>query len=74
MGQDKNKRRTATMEGDLDEIKKSLSVLTAEMQKISAQQQTLMDLTREVKELKRQNDEKDKKIMALENRLADLER
>lgn len=73
MGQDKNKKKAATMEGDLDEIKKSLSALTAEMQKISTQQQTLMELTREVKELKRENDDKNKKIMALENRLADLE-
>lgn len=61
------------MESDLEEIKTSLNTLTEEIHKVSTQQQMLMDLTREVKELKRQNDEKDKKITALENRVADLE-
>ncbi|KAK7915580.1 hypothetical protein WMY93_011341 [Mugilogobius chulae] len=32
-----------------------------------------MNLTLEIKDLRKQNDEKDKKIQALENRLADLE-
>lgn len=61
------------MEEELENIKISLNTLTVEMQKISTQQTTIMELMLEVKELKKQNEEKKQKITTLENRLADLE-
>lgn len=47
--------------------------MSEEITNISKQQKVIMNLMDEVKELKRQNYEKDKKISMLEGRIADLE-
>uniref|UniRef100_A0A096M2W2 L1 transposable element RRM domain-containing protein n=1 Tax=Poecilia formosa TaxID=48698 RepID=A0A096M2W2_POEFO len=57
-------------EEEFEEIKKSLDFMSDEIAKISQQQNLIMG---EVKELKRQNVEKDKQIAFLEHRVADLE-
>ncbi|ROL41279.1 hypothetical protein DPX16_5388 [Anabarilius grahami] len=58
---------------EIEEIKKSLDFLCEEIMTVSKQQKMIMDLMSEVKELKKQNQEKDKRIASLEYRVADLE-
>ncbi|CAL9708920.1 unnamed protein product [Knipowitschia caucasica] len=58
---------------EVADVKKSLNFMSSKLTNISDQQKTIVDLMKEVKELKIQNEEKDKRIFALENRLADLE-
>lgn len=60
-------------EDELADIKKSLNFMSSELTNISEQQKVIVDLMKEVKELKIQNEEKNKRIITLENRLADLE-
>lgn len=47
--------------------------MTEEIRNLTKQQETIIDLVKEVKELKQKNEEKDKRIDALELRIADLE-
>ncbi|KAK7881533.1 hypothetical protein WMY93_029942 [Mugilogobius chulae] len=63
---------TSTVE-DVEEIKKSLNFITEETTAIKNQQQQLLRLMEEVKQLRLQNAEKDKKIAELERRVEDLE-
>ena len=58
---------------DLDEIKKSLGFITAEISELVKQQTKLVGLVEEVRMLKLAMKEKDKKITDLERRLDDLE-
>lgn len=58
---------------EIEEIKRSLDFMSEEITSISRQQKVIMDLLGEIKELKRQNAEKDKRIAHLEYRVADLE-
>lgn len=58
---------------EFDEIKKSLDFLTEEISAIRLQQKSILDLVEEVKALRTQNVEKEKRITYLERRVADLE-
>lgn len=58
---------------EIEEIKKSLDFLSEEISIVSKQQKTIIDLMSEIKELKKQNEEKDKRIASLECRVADME-
>ncbi|CAL8325988.1 unnamed protein product [Merluccius merluccius] len=58
---------------DVESIKESLDFLSAEVAAIKQQQKTILDLVLEVKQLKLQNAEKDKQLLYLDNRVADLE-
>lgn len=61
------------VEEELEEIKASLGKVLEQTATIAKQQKTIMDLMDEIKVLKMQNEEKDKRMDALEQRLADLE-
>uniref|UniRef100_A0A087YQP1 L1 transposable element RRM domain-containing protein n=1 Tax=Poecilia formosa TaxID=48698 RepID=A0A087YQP1_POEFO len=65
-------RKTPASE-DLDDIKKSLDFLSEEVTAIRLHQNNILDLVKEVKSLRLSNEEKDKRIAALENRVAELE-
>ncbi|CAL8370339.1 unnamed protein product [Boreogadus saida] len=64
---------TKKNEEDIDEIKKSLDFLTEEMSVVSKQQKMIMELVAEVKTLRIQNAEKDKRLDFLESRVQALE-
>ncbi|CAL8395000.1 unnamed protein product [Boreogadus saida] len=66
MGTKKNKEA-------IDEIKKSLDFLTEEMSVVIKQQKMIMELVAEVKTLRIQNAEKDKRLDFLESRVQALE-
>lgn len=63
----------ATRQKEIDEIKKSLDFQSGELSNISSQLKVLTGLMAEIKELKKQNLEKDEKIADLEKRLNDCE-
>lgn len=56
-----------------DDIKKSLEFMTEEISTVKLQQKAILDLVEEVKALRIQNAEKDRRLAYLENRVADLE-
>lgn len=56
-----------------DDIKKSLEFMTEEISTVKLQQKAILDLVEEVKALRIQNAEKDRRLAYLENRMADLE-
>ncbi|KAK7172185.1 hypothetical protein R3I93_004481 [Phoxinus phoxinus] len=58
---------------EVNDIKKSLDFLTEEMITVKTQQSRLLELLEEVKQLRLQNIEKDKRIVELERRVDDLE-
>jgi len=58
---------------DFEEIRKSLDFLSGETSAIRLQQKSILDLVEEVKALQLLNEEHDKQIAVLENRVADLE-
>lgn len=58
---------------DMEEIKRSLNFVTAELSTVTSQQKRLLELLDEVKTLKTLLTEKDRKISALEQRVDDLE-
>ncbi|KAI9547192.1 hypothetical protein NQZ68_020013 [Dissostichus eleginoides] len=58
---------------EVEDIKKSLHFLAEEMSAVRLQQKNILDLVIEVKELRIQNAEKDKRITYLESRVEDLE-
>ena len=58
---------------DIEELKKSLNFLSADMSTVMKQQAILMELFAEVKLLKIEAQEKDKKIHELEKRVQDIE-
>ncbi|KAK1882344.1 Ubiquinone/menaquinone biosynthesis C-methyltransferase UbiE [Dissostichus eleginoides] len=66
-------KKSANLPDEVEEIKKSLDFLSAEIKTVAAQQNKIMELMGEIQSLKIQNIEKDKKITFLENRVADLE-
>ncbi|MEQ2297777.1 hypothetical protein AMECASPLE_038129 [Ameca splendens] len=58
---------------DFEEIRKVLDFPSGETSTIRLQQKYILDLVEEVKALRLLNEEKDKRIAVLENRVADLE-
>ena len=58
---------------EVDDIKKSLDFLSEEVSAVRLQQKGILTLVEEVKALRIQNAENDRKIVFLENRVADLE-
>uniref|UniRef100_A0A1A8S4V6 Uncharacterized protein n=2 Tax=Nothobranchius TaxID=28779 RepID=A0A1A8S4V6_9TELE len=60
-------------EEELDDIKKSLNFMSEEITTIAKQQKLIIILIEDIKELRRQSEEKDKKIAMLEVRVAELE-
>lgn len=58
---------------EVEEIKQSLNFITEELSAVRQQQKDIMELVGEVKQLRIQNAEKDKRIQQLESRVADLE-
>ncbi|KAM3613048.1 uncharacterized protein V6R79_019378 [Siganus canaliculatus] len=58
---------------EVDEIKKSLDFLSEELSAVRVQQKSILELVEEVKTLRIQNAEKDKRLAYLEGRVADLE-
>ncbi|KAI9535998.1 hypothetical protein NQZ68_038405 [Dissostichus eleginoides] len=65
-------RKTQSAE-EVDEIKKSLEFLAGEISAVRLQQKGILDLVEEVKILRIQNAEKDKRLEYLESRVEDLE-
>lgn len=64
---------SAQMEEDVEDIRKSLSMLMEEMAKVTVQLSKLTDLVSEVKQLRHMLTEKDKTISELEIRIDNLE-
>lgn len=58
---------------EVEDIKKSLDLLAEEVSAVRLQQKSILDLVEEVKVLRLQNAEKDKRICYLESKVADLE-
>lgn len=58
---------------EVDDIKKSLDFLTEEVSAVRLQQRNILELVEEVKALRIQNTEKDKRLLVLESRVAELE-
>ncbi|KAJ8378468.1 hypothetical protein AAFF_G00239320 [Aldrovandia affinis] len=58
---------------ELEDIKRSLDFLTEEISDVKLQQKTILELVEEVKALRIQNAEKDRRLDYMENRVADLE-
>lgn len=58
---------------EIEDIKKSLDFLTEETSAIKLQQKYILDLVEEIRSLRNQNAEKEKRIVYLESRVADLE-
>lgn len=56
-----------------DDIKKSLDFLSEEIYVVKLQEKAIMDLVEEVKALRIQNTEKDRRLVHLESRVAELE-
>lgn len=56
-----------------DDIKKSLDFLSEEISVVKQQQKTILNLVEEVKALRIQNAEKDRRLAHLESRVAELE-
>ncbi|XP_060771961.1 uncharacterized protein LOC132882868 [Neoarius graeffei] len=65
-------KKAPTVE-EIDDIKKSLDFLGEEISAVRMQQKTILDLVEEVKALRLQNKEKEKRIAILENRVEELE-
>ncbi|KAL7380709.1 hypothetical protein ABVT39_022653 [Epinephelus coioides] len=55
------------------ELRKSVELMGHQMEAMTSKQDTLMDMIKEIKELKKPNEEKDTKIAQLESRLSDVE-
>lgn len=58
---------------ELDDLKKSIDDLVAEVSVVKKQQEEILKLVADVKELRLANEEKDRRISQLENTVADLE-
>ncbi len=58
---------------EVDDIKKALDFLSEEVSAVRLQQKGILKLVEEVKALRIQNEEKDKRLTFLESRVADLE-
>lgn len=66
-------KKNLILPDEVEEIKKSLDYLSAEISTVAAQQKKIIDMMGEIQTLKRQSLEKDRTIAVLENRVADLE-
>ena len=58
---------------EVEDINKSLDFLAEDISAVRLQQRNILDLVKEVKDLRIQNAEKDKRITYLESRVEDLE-
>ena len=58
---------------EAEEIKRSLDFLSEEVAAMRKQQRDILDLAGEIKVLRLQSEEKDKRIIHLESRVSDLE-
>lgn len=56
-----------------EDLRKSVEFMSHQMESMTIKQDSIMDMIKEIKELKRLSKEKDVKIDQLENRLSDLE-
>lgn len=65
-------KKNPTVE-EVDDIKRLLDFLTVEVSAVRLQQKGILDLVEEVEAPSQQNVEKEKRIVFLENRVADLE-
>ena len=65
--------KKALMAEEGDDIKKSLYFLSEEISVVKKQQKSILDLVEEVKALGIQNAEKDRRLVHLESRVAELE-
>lgn len=65
-------KKVPTVE-EMEDIKKSLDFLGEEVSAVRLQQRNILDMVEEIKALRLQNIEKEKRIVFLENRVADLE-
>lgn len=61
------------IEFEIGEMRRSLNSMSDEMRNLSKHQDTIAELMKEVKQLRMDNEEKDRRINALETRIADLE-
>nr|XP_054587791.1 uncharacterized protein LOC129153061 [Nothobranchius furzeri] len=66
-------KRNNVAEEKLEEIKESLSFMSEEITTVSKQQKEIMELVEEVKVLRIKNEEEDRKITLLEERVSELE-
>lgn len=64
---------TKKLAEELDEIKKSLNMMSEDISKMTKQQDKLMEITKEVRELREMIQQKDQKIELLQQRVDDLE-
>ena len=65
--------KKAPIADEVDDIKKSLDFLAEEISAVRLQQKGILELVEEVKSLRIQNAEKEKRLVFLENRVAELE-
>ena len=61
------------LQKDMDDLKTTVEMMSANVETMMKQQAIITDLMGEVKKLKRQNIDQEKKIINLENRLDSLE-
>lgn len=66
-------RANSMMEGDIEELRKSLDFMSAELKQVTKQLRALPELVSEVRQLKKVIEDKDKTIVELERRVHDLE-
>lgn len=64
---------TKELKKDIEELKTLLSMITGELADITTNQRSLLNLMSEIKAIKMQNEEQEKKIAVLESRIPDLE-
>lgn len=68
-----SKRDMEELRRSNEELRKSVEFMTHQMEAMTSKQDTLMGMMNEIKELKKNNEEKDAIIMQLRSRLCDLE-
>ena len=64
---------TKTLQKDIEELKAAMNMMSSEMATLTKQQSIITELLEEIKRLKLQNGEQQKRIVDLEDRVSDLE-
>ena len=64
---------TKEIKKDIEEPKAAINMMSEELTNISNGQRTIMNLVGEIKDLKKKNEDQEKKIDFLENRVSDME-
>ena len=67
------KRDMEELKRSNEELRKSVEFMSHQMEAMSSKHDSLMSMLNDIKDLKRQNEEKDARIEQLEDRLTDLE-